>query len=455
MFVIPTTALLLLFVYFRPHEIFETLKPLNFNLIAVLLGWGYVMDARLGFVRPRVTALFWLGTSFLVWALITHAIKASPSIGVAIPTLGASILIFVIISLGLPNFRAIEVTAAVLLAITLVIASIGVEQALSPLMCIRYSPFTRSTVSDGRPCTDPTEPDECRRGGSPDVRYLCEHPGAANTFSIQGRVRYRGILQDPNELAWAVCMGAPLAFALYGRKRSLFRLLLVIAMLSLGAVCVIKTQSRSGQLTFAAMLGVYFIARYKWKGVVVGLFAGLPVMLLGGRSGDSAAESTEERLECWRQGFKMWQSDPFIGVGHAQFVEHHYLTAHSSLVLTLAELGPLGLFLFTGIVYYAFKIALRAQIRYGDSEQAAVAKTWSTAILASLAGTVVSALFLSIPYHPILWVDMGLVGALYAAIRTHDPDFHVPFGWRDAGLVFVGDILIVVGLKTYLAIHSP
>lgn len=453
MFVVPTIAALFLFVYFRPHEVFESLKPLTFNLIAGLLAWGYAMDARLGFVRPRKTALLWLGTAFLVFCVISHAIKASPTIGVAIPTLGASLLVFLLISLGLPTFRAIEAIAAVLLAITLAIASIGVHQALSPLTCIRYSPFTKSSAPDGRPCADSAEPAECRVGGAPDIRYQCEHPGVFDTYSIQGRVRYRGILQDPNELAWAVCMGAPLAFALYGRKRSAFRFLTLAAMLLLGGVCVIKTQSRSGQLTFAAILGVYFVSRYKWAGAIAGLIAAAPVMLLGGRSGESASESTEERLECWKQGFKMWQSDPFLGVGHAQFTEHHYLTAHSSLVLTLAELGPIGFFLFTAVMYVAFKIALRAQMQYAHSDQAAVARTWSTAILASLTGTVVSAAFLSIPYHPIVWIDLGLVGALYAAIRNHDPNFNVRFGARDFALVLVGDILLVSGLKVYLAYH--
>ena len=53
------------------------------------------------------------------------------------------------------------------------------------------------------------------------------------------------MLQDPNELAWAVCMGMPLVFAFYGRKRSAFRFWLLAAMLLLAAVCVIKTKSRS------------------------------------------------------------------------------------------------------------------------------------------------------------------------------------------------------------------
>ena len=77
MFAIPTIAALLLFVYFRPHEIFEALKPVSFNLIAGLLVWGLVMDVRMGFARLRSTALLWLGTAFLTLCLLSHAIKAS------------------------------------------------------------------------------------------------------------------------------------------------------------------------------------------------------------------------------------------------------------------------------------------------------------------------------------------------------------------------------------------
>jgi O-antigen ligase len=248
-------------------------------------------------------------------------------------------------------------------------------------------------------------------------------------------------------------MGMPLVFAFYGRKRSAFRFWVLAAMVTLGTVCVIKTKSRSGQLTFAATLGVYFVRRFKWKGAIVAILAAAPVMLLGGRSGEEADDSTEERLGAWRQGFNMWQSDYLFGVGHAQFTEHHYLTAHSSLVLTLAELGPIGFFLWTAIVYFAFKITIRAQIEYAGSDRAAVAQTWSMALLASLTGTLVSAFFLSIPYHPILWSDIGLVGALYAAIRNHDPNFRVRFGWADFAAVAVGDIAIVAALKVYLILH--
>src|SRR4029077_894699 len=93
-------------------------------------------------------------------------------------------------------------------------------------------------LRDGRPCETVVD---CRNIGVVGADYLCEHPGPLETHSIEGRVRYRGILEDPNEMSWAINMGMPFAFALHERKRSAMRLLAVVAMVVLGGVCVVMT----------------------------------------------------------------------------------------------------------------------------------------------------------------------------------------------------------------------
>ena len=71
----------------------------------------------------------------------------------------------------------------------------------------------RTGSYDGRPCVTPRE---CYLGDAePGGQYMCEHIGWFGTTSVgNGRVRYRGVLQDPNELALAGGIGLPLAFAL-------------------------------------------------------------------------------------------------------------------------------------------------------------------------------------------------------------------------------------------------
>jgi hypothetical protein len=58
------------------------------------------------------------------------------------------------------------------------------------------------------------------------------------------------------------------------------------------------------QLGIMATLGVYFIRRFRWRGIAVGAVAAIPLLLLGGRSGEGAESSSEERLNCWNEAFR-------------------------------------------------------------------------------------------------------------------------------------------------------
>src|SRR4029079_19404999 len=132
---------------------------------------------------------------------------------------------------------------------------------------------------DGRPCETPRE---CYLGGAePGAQYMCEHIGLFDTNSVDdGRVRYRGVLQDPNELALAVGAGLPLAFA-FGqlRGRKFPRRLLVLLSVILVSICAIMTRSRGGQLVFLAVLATYFIKRFGWRGLVFGVVLALPLLI--------------------------------------------------------------------------------------------------------------------------------------------------------------------------------
>jgi hypothetical protein len=137
-------------------------------------------------------------------------------------------------------------------------------------------------------------------------------------------------------------------------------------------------------------------------------------------------------------------------VGAGQFTEHHFLTAHNSFLLTLAELGPIGYVLWTLALYYAFKVTVRVQIELADRPEARDARIWAMALLASLTGLAVSAFFLSIAYHTALWIYLGLTGTLYAAVRKNLPEFQVHLTWRDVAMVCGADLGLGLAIATYL-----
>jgi O-Antigen ligase len=450
MFVLPAIAALLAFVFLRLHEVVEVLRPLTINVLVAVIVLAYVLDVRLGFVRPRGSPLLVLILGMFSFSVFSLLVKAPTTFGHQILILGTSLIAFLAVSEGVQTFRALGVVAGVLVALTLALALMGVYQGFQPKICyLRGSDLPgdpAGEIVDGRPCEKRAQ---CNEGGVFGGEYLCEHPGLLGTRSIGGRVRYRGLLEDPNELCFALAMGAPLALGLYERRRTLRRLLLALTTFAASTVCAIMTHSRSGQASILAVLGVSFMRRFGRRGVVVSAVLGVPLLILGGRTGAEADSSSRQRLECWAAALSMWRENPFMGVGQGQFTQRHFLTAHNSFLLTLAELGPLGLVLFTATVYFAFKIALRAQVELADRPEAAVARSWATAIMASLAGMTVSAFFLSVPYNVILWIFLALAGSFYAAVRRHAPNWRVRFGFGDLVVVVMADAVIVVGLQLY------
>jgi O-antigen ligase len=277
-----------------------------------------------------------------------------------------------------------------------------------------------------------------------------------NTTSIFKRVRYRGILQDPNELAWTLSLALPFAFAWYERRQAkggfiIGPRIVVGAVVAACILCNVMTQSRSGQLSLLAALGVYFVGRFGWRGIAAGAVVAAPLLLFGGRTDES---STEERLDCWAEALDLWREHPVFGAGAKHFTNYHHLTAHNSLLLTLAEMGPIGLVLFTALMYVALKTMLRARQHLTGRPEAAEARSFAFASTAALVGTLVSAFFLSIAYHPALWIALGLAAAVQATVWRHDPQWRLAWGWRDVVAVVGLDVVLVTAIAIYLRLKG-
>ncbi|PIE05462.1 MAG: hypothetical protein CSA75_04630 [Sorangium cellulosum] len=301
--------------------------------------------------------------------------------------------------------------------------------------------------ADGRSCESP----QVCYGPSaePGYSYRCEHAGLLGTTSIGNRVRYLGVLQDPNEVSLVVAAALPIAFAFYQRRKSKARLALLMLSLALVATTVVLSKSRGGQLVFLSIIGIYFLKKYGWKGAILAAMGALPIVALGGRGGAEASESSQERLECWFTGVDMFRTDPIFGVGFGQFTEHHFLTAHNSYVLAAGELGLFGIITWSSIMWLSVKIPFTAMKELQAIPGAEVARIWSVALLASLAGVCVGVFFLSFNYHYILWLFIGLTGAFYMAVKGHLPNWRIPFGWKDMLFVVTGCMWIIAVIYLY------
>jgi hypothetical protein len=431
MFALPGIILLILTIYLRPQEIFPVLQTVPLlHLFMGLSIFGIFLDWRLRLSRPTATPQLGWAVVFTIWCLITQVLKAPPDgliaelIETCIP-LG----LFLIIAHGVQTFRALAVVAVTLLMVCLFLSWVGIDQRFSEKGChVLTGETTKEGTYDGRPCNDSYE---CAKNDpEPGADYTCEYVGPFGTSSVGLRVRYRGVLADPNELSLAICIGLPFAFALVERRKNAARFLLLAVALGLVGTCTVFTQSRGGQLVMLSVLGTYFVKRYGLRGMIIAGVAAIPMLLFGGRSGTEAAGSSVERMECWYVGTEMFRENPILGVGKNLFVEHHFLTAHNSYVLAPAETGLLGYWVWSCLLYISIKIPWTV-VRRGEKADAEghtlspAARTWALAILAGTIGVSVGIFFLSFCYHYVLWIYFGLCGALYTAVRTHDPGFEV------------------------------
>jgi hypothetical protein len=449
MFAVPGLLALILVEFLRPQEFFAALAMVPLLHIATALAiLGFVLELRLGLARPHPAPHLTLTLLFGLWCMVTLGVRAPDQFIWRAEALMIPIFIYVLVAHGIQSFRMLQVMCGFLLAICLALSAIGTEQGLADYGCHRVAirdgkPFY---IFDGRPCSE-TNRNTCENeGAEPGADYVCEKVGLLGTQSDHGRVRYRGTLQDPNELSLVLGIAIPFALAFLDRRRTVARMILATLTIAMVGLCAYFTASRGGQLVFLTVLGVYFVNRYGLRrGVVIGVLLALPLLVLGGGGGGES--STVERTECWWVGLHLFVASPVFGVGFGQFTEHHYLTAHNSFILVAAELGLPGMLLWTSVIYVALKVpfqALRAQLP-------PVARTWALAVLASIAGLVVGSFFLSFAYKDALWIYVGLTGALYQAICRHDPTFRVTFDLRDFGWVALADLGLLIVLIAYTA----
>ena len=461
MFALPGIVALIFTIYVRPQEIHPELQrlPLLYLFFAVAI-FGLLVDLRLRVNKFSATPQLPYAILLFVWSAVATALNAPDAVLRTALEFAVPVTLYVVIAHSVHTFRAFQWVTGSILALTILLGVVGAQQGVAPWGCVRVDPERTGDITigepDGRPCR-PLEDLDCYLRGEPEpgADYICEHVGMLGTTSVAGRARYRGVLQDPNELALALGIGLPLAFAFAGRRKNGWRALMAAGTFALVAVAVYFTQSRGGQLVIAGVLGVYALHRWRWKAAaVMAMVAPVAlVALLGGGSDGGrvdAAASTEERYEAWATGIQMFRDSPLFGVGHGQFVEHHYLTAHNSYILAIAELGLVGIFLWGAVLYLTVKIPLVALLRYNAREEARVARVWALGLLAALGGLLVGIFFLSFAWHLIFWAYVGLSGAFYSAVRTHDPTFSVRMTLRDWAIVAASSGTLVGLLFTYL-----
>ena len=469
------TCLYCVIVILKPQEFIGALSniPIVHGAFALAAVSTFVLFFRRG-RWPRIAPHVPLVGAFFAWATLTTALKRPDALATEATSLGIVFATAALLCVA-PSWTKPRRLAMSLLGCAIVVSIVAMLQSSSPYGCMLGSPADWEGKGelefDGRPCDFV---DDCRVDApNPNANYRCERVGPWKTASIGGRVRYRGSLADPNELALMISMALPFAFALSDIARARSRagepgkqapfrftarsktMAFVRSMglwLCTGLVgfVIILTRSRGGVLAFLVVLGIELARRFRAWALVgaAGLLPGM--LLLGGRSGEEADASSNERMELLREVFEMIRTTHGFGVGAGQFADESSLglTAHNAYALALAETGLVGAALFAIVMYVALKTVY---VIWRRSRGLPFTLTrLAAATFAGLVSGAIGIVFLSWAYKDVLYMMIGMSGALWAAAREANRRFAVRLPLAELGLAVCAVFALLVGQFAYV-----
>jgi len=160
------------------------------------------------------------------------------------------------------------------------------------------------------------------------------------------RIRGADFINDPNDFAQFMVALIPCVFFFWYKDKKIRNVIFVYLPIAFLLYGMFLTHSRGGMV---ALMVAAVVAGRRKLGVPGALVLGVALfaaMSLAGFSGgrDVSADAGEDRMEAWRAGLMMLRTHPLFGVGFRRFTEFHEITAHNIVMLLAAEVGLVGLF---------------------------------------------------------------------------------------------------------------
>ena len=234
-----------------------------------------------------------------------------------------------------------------------------------------------------------------------------------------GRIRYVGVMNDPNDLALFFAMMLPLALQLSAKGMNLFKSVAGYFVCLPLVYGIILSNSRGGMLACGGVAALFTYRRWGIvKAGVLCLALAMAALTFGPsrlrEENESDEHTTQGRIHAWHAGFEIFKKHPITGCGVGEFTEYHHLTAHNSFVLCFAETGFVGYLLWLGTGAYAmyglYVVMTRTRPGTRSYRQA-------VGLFDSLAAFYVGGFFLSRTYFLLLPVLLGLAVARYKMTR--------------------------------------
>lgn len=240
----------------------------------------------------------------------------------------------------------------------------------------------------------------------------------AAAAGVAGRTQWINIFDGPGVFCVAYTIALPVALQLSMRPFNPVVRLASAGMVLALLLATYYTGSRGGFLATVGIIGLFVLIRLKIslpRMIAAGAVMLLALVMAPGHLTQTtdSHRSAQHRVSMWGEGVEMVQFNPVFGIGKSNFQRYtSRLIAHNSGVEIMGENGFPGLILWLGMLYMAFRNIFAAR---GGTEDP-YARSLLTALALSIAGYLLSSLFVTLEYE-----TQYFMLALAAAAGRHAP----------------------------------
>jgi len=262
-----------------------------------------------------------------------------------------------------------------------------------------------------------------------------------------------GRFRNPNMLAIALVCASPFAYLglLMDRSRGSRIAMILVILVLLAALYV--TNSRGGVLAWGVVTSVILARRVGplRSVLVVGSLAAVIFLLGPSRMATISPyeESAYGRLVAWDAALDALRSHPVFGIGADAWVStYHSLIPHNSYLHCAAELGLFGLVPWVLLVLVSVRNVFYVIRQSRDPELRLLAES----ILMSLIGFIVASMFISKPYHELLFILFGLCVAVTNLFLNVRSERYKLFERSDMYMGLAVSIVGLLGFRLFLSL---
>lgn len=277
-------------------------------------------------------------------------------------------------------------------------------------------------------------------------------------FASWGLMGPPGYFQNSSDFSGEMLMFGPIAFelALYVKpyvRRVTYWFLMLGAVTS--AMSVLGSSSRGSQLALAFQGGWLAIQRRLKLKIVLAMvvvavvgYALLPAAEKARFSSVGTDKTSIQRLDYWREGVKMIEKHPFLGVGYFNFAPVYASHAgnklwqstshgtvaqlpHNIFIQVGTDSGLVGLAIFLAVI--GCNLKRTGDIRRECKKNPAApgyAPAVARGLMLTTWGFVIAGQFNTVSYYPFLWINLALTVSLASIVKHSEKAAVAPVAHR-------------------------